>query len=350
MTLKVYIPLPRGSELEPLLAAGLASEVEVAFGETLPAPAEFEVLVAGVPTREQVEASSRLRMVIIPWAGLPRATRELMAAYPAVAVHNIHHNAAPTAETALALLLAAAKKIVPVDRDFRRDDWRRRWEGSGEILLAGKTALILGLGAVGSRLARVCAALDMTVLGVRRGGSPPGRTVHDPVAPFARGRSSDGVRAGDPFPGSVEIHGPEELSELLPRADALLICVPLTAETRGMIGAAELARLPDHAVLVNVARAEIVDETALYEALRAGWLGGAGLDVWYAYPKDEASRAGTAPSVHPFRELDNVVMSPHRGGHSDETQRLRARHLARLLNAAARGEPLPARVDLARGY
>jgi phosphoglycerate dehydrogenase-like enzyme len=147
-----------------------------------------------------------------------------------------------------------------------------------------------------------------------------------------------------------EIHPPQALHRLLPCANALFICLPLTPATTGLIGAKELALLPPHAVLVNVARGPIVDEAALYHALRDGALHAAGLDVWYNYPPDEAARAHTPPSDYPFHELDNVVMSPHRAGGSTETELQRMAHLARLLNAAARGEEMPNRVDLQAGY
>jgi phosphoglycerate dehydrogenase-like enzyme len=93
-----------------------------------------------------------------------------------------------------------------------------------------------------------------------------------------------------------------------------------------------------------------VAEGALYHALSDGTLYAAGLDVWYNYPPDQAARAHTQPSAYPFHELDNVVMSPHRAGGSTETERLRMQHLAELLNAAARGESMPNRVDLEAGY
>ncbi|MFN2168962.1 MAG: hydroxyacid dehydrogenase, partial [Anaerolineae bacterium] len=76
----------------------------------------------------------------------------------------------------------------------------------------------------------------------------------------------------------------------------------------------------------------------------------AGLDVWYRYPEDKAARSNTPPAAYPFHELDNVVMSPHRAGHTAEAETLHLEHLARLLNAAARGEPLPNPVDLEAGY
>ena len=95
----------------------------------------------------------------------------------------------------------------------------------------------------------------------------------------------------------------------------------------------------------------IVDEAALYEALRSGALHSAGIDVWYRYPGRDGDPKNTPPAEHPFHELDNVVMSPHRGGWLHEAEALRMRDLAELLNALAREEdPAPGRVDLEAGY
>jgi phosphoglycerate dehydrogenase-like enzyme len=95
-----------------------------------------------------------------------------------------------------------------------------------------------------------------------------------------------------------------------------------------------------------------VDEEALYSALHSGSLLGAGLDVWYTYPRDESERSKTPPSAYPFHTLNNVVMSPHRAGsgRSEEVELRRMAHLARLINAAAKGEELPNRVDIHVGY
>ncbi|MGC9333373.1 MAG: NAD(P)-dependent oxidoreductase, partial [Anaerolineae bacterium] len=191
-----------------------------------------------------------------------------------------------------------------------------------------KTALILGYGAIGQYLGQLCRGLGMDVLGIQR-RPPAGDAVY-----------RDGVR----------LFAAEALHRLLPQADALLVCLPHTPETTGLVGARELALLPPQAILVNVGRGPIVDEQALYEALRHGRLYAAGLDVWYQYPETEAARPHTPPASYPFHELPNVVMSPHRAGGSTETEHLRMVHLARLLNAAARGEPMPNRVDLDAGY
>ena len=309
------------------LQARLLPETQITQGPELSNPALYDVLVAGRPDRAHVAASPNLRLLIIPWAGVPESTRDLMAGYPHVTVHNLHHNAAPTAEMAVALLLAAAKRLVPLDQALRRNDWTPRYLLSQAAQLDGKTALIVGYGAIGQRVARACQALDMKVLGVRR----------------------NPALNGPPEVAAV-IHPPGVLRRLLPQADALIITLPLTPKTRGLIGAEELALLPPQAILVNVGRGPIVDEAALYAALRSGALGAAGLDVWYNYPADEAARTDTPPSRFPFHELDNVVMSPHRAGDSSEIERYRMEHLARLLNAAHRGEPVPNRVDLQAGY
>jgi phosphoglycerate dehydrogenase-like enzyme len=307
--------------LHPSLADGIS------LSEGPEPPANTAILVAGRPAREQIEAASDLRSLIIPWAGLPEETRTLMSDFPHVSVHNLHHNAAPVAELALMLLLAAAKFAVRYDQALRRHDWRIRYERPGPtILLEGKTALILGYGAIGRRVATACRALGMVTLATRRRLDAP-QTEDD-----------------------TEIHPAGNLVDLMPRANAVIICLPHTPATDGLLDAAELALLSPNAILVNIGRGAIVEEAALYEALRDGRLHAAGLDVWYSYPPDKDSRAGWPPSAYPFHELDNVIMSPHRGGASDETDRLRMAALAELLNAAVEGREMGNRVDLEMGY
>lgn len=185
--------------------------------------------------------------------------------------------AKPIAQTAIAALLM-------LGRNFPR--WlaaqgRRAWEPmQGEDAppdLEGQTVLILGLGHIGREFARLAKALGLYAIGVRR--SP--RTPDDPVD---------------------ELHGPARLLELLPRAQWLVIACPLTAETRALVGAEALARLPRGARVINVARGEIVDEPALIAALERGHLGGAYLDVFDKEP---------LPADSPLWTLPNVLVSPH---------------------------------------
>jgi phosphoglycerate dehydrogenase-like enzyme len=117
-----------------------------------------------------------------------------------------------------------------------------------------------------------------------------------------------------------------------------------------MIGEEELFSLPKGAIVVNIARGEILQEKALYDSLISGKVGAAGLDVWYEYPESEEERRNTPPSKYPFHQLDNVVMSPHRAGGWTQSEKQRMEHLAYMLNRAARGEPLENLVDLERGY
>lgn len=309
------------------LRAKLDPSVRLSVGQkSLPQQTDYDILVAGRPQHEDITVSPNLQALIIPFAGIPQETRALMLDFPRIAVHNLHHNAVAAAEMAISLMLAASKFIVPSDQALRRQNWWPRYGPNPTVILEGRTALILGYGAIGQPVARACRGLGMEVMATRR-------EVDDEVL-------------------DVDIYPPEALRSLLPRANVLIVALPLTAETEGLIGAEELALLPPEAVLVNVGRGPIIEEEALYRALRDGGLHAAGLDVWYSYPKDEASRSQTHPSAYPFHGLDNVVLSPHRAGSggSKEIERRRMAHLARLINAAAAGEEMPNRVDLDMGY
>ena len=120
------------------LRALLLPRIHLTVGSRLPRPAKFRILVAGVPTTEQVAASPKLDALIIPWSGLPKSTRALMLNRPHIAVHNLHHNAGPAAELAVALLHAAAKFIVPMDRSLRAGDWSLRYRPNLSIRLEGR--------------------------------------------------------------------------------------------------------------------------------------------------------------------------------------------------------------------
>lgn len=186
----------------------------------------------------------------------------------------------PIAQTAITGLLMLA-------RNFPRwlaGQHERRWDPARAPDfprdLVGQTALILGLGSIGTEIARLARVLGLKVIGMRRGPQ----------------------RADDPVD---ELHPPGKLAELLPRADWLIITCPLTADTRGLLSADMLARLPQGARILNVARGEIIDETALIAALRDKRLGGAYLDVFGKEPLAAES---------PLWNLPNVIVSPHNSG------------------------------------
>jgi phosphoglycerate dehydrogenase-like enzyme len=324
MPLAVHLIEPDDAAFLAMLEPLLRPEISLFTGPDAARESNVQVLVAGVPKQHHVHARPDLQTLIIPWSGLPKATRKLMLAYPEISVHNLHHNATAVAEAALTLMLCVAKRMLQHDHRLRHGDWRPRYVAPQMPLLMGRSALILGYGAIGRRIGSLCHGLGLQVRAVRRTGLPHA----DECA---------------------EVHPPAALHRLLPHADVLFITLPLTPQTRGMIDAAELKLLPPGAILVNVARGAIVDEGALYRALVDRRIS-AGLDVWYRYPDSEESRAHTLPSDFPFAGLDNVVMTPHLAEHTSETERQRARALAELLNAAAAGDALPNRVDLTLGY
>ncbi len=303
----------------------IGSDVRDAAGDGI------QMLIAGRFTEENIQACklSCLSHVVIPWTGLPDQARVILQRHPTIAVHNLHHNGITTAEMAITLLLTAAKEIIPLDQALRKGDWTPRYTPTGNtIRLHGQTALIIGFGVIGQHIAKTLHSLGMQVHAICRNPEK-----HAP-------------------PTYVTLHPCDALHALLPTANAILLALPLTELTRGLIGQPELALLPARSVLVNVARAGVVDEKALYDALASRRLHAAGLDVWYHYPENEASQAFTLPSSVPLFELDNVVLSPHRGGAAggDDASQLRWIALAEVIHAAARNEMVPNRVDLDAGY
>jgi phosphoglycerate dehydrogenase-like enzyme len=321
-----YLQPPSEPDID-YLGSLLAPNVRLSLGnDDTPVPQDTMILIAGRPKRAHITSSPDLKSVVIPWTGIPPETVQLLAEFPRISVHNLHHNSDAVAELALALVLAAAKKILPMDRSLRANDWSPRYNWVPSLLLKGKVALILGYGAIGKQVAKFCHALGMTVLAVRR----------NPKV------SSDEYVA--------EIHSSEALSELLPKSQVILLCLPLTNETEGIIGESEFNLLQPDSLIVNIGRGPLVDQAALFQALANGRLAGAGIDVWYNYPRDKSSRTNTPPADFPFHKLENVVMSPHRAGTTGDSKQIIMEHLADILNTAAKGETMFNQVDLDRGY
>lgn len=310
--IRVHLGWEPDAAFSEALQDGLPEGISVSTGDT-PHP-DTEILVWGRPSLEQMRRLPSLRAVVVPFTGVPQETIEAVRALEGVTLHNLHHNATATAEMAIALLFAVAKRLLPADAEFRKAGWKAS-EQPPAMLLTGKTAVVLGYGEIGRRIADYCRGLGMSVVAVSRAGG-------EGVLPVDR------------------------LHEALPQADALLLALPATDETEGLIGDKEFKLLKSSCILVNVGRGVTVDEKALFTALSEGRIGGAGLDVWYRYPRHGAER----PSRFPFERLDNVVLSPHRGADVEENEILRARALNELLAAAVRGEPTPNEVDLSKGY
>jgi glyoxylate reductase len=211
-----------------------------------------------------------------------------------------------TADMAFALLLAAARRVVEGDRYARSPQFTSYDPGymlGREVHHA--TLGIVGLGRIGSQVARRARGFDMTILYHNR-------------RPRPEAEAELGVQY-------------VPLDQLLERADYVVLCMPLTPETRGLIAAAQLRRMKSTATLVNISRGPVVDTQALYEALREGVIGAAALDVTEPEP---------LPRDHPLLKLDNVVIVPHLGSATVETRQQMARISVENLLAGLHGQPL----------
>lgn len=186
------------------------------------------------------------------------------------------------AQHGISLVLALARRLPEARDNQRACVWRDMISvlADREDDLVGHTMVIVGLGAIGSQVAKIAKALGMTVIGVKRDVSR-----HD--------GSAD------------EVVSTDRLAEFLPRADFLVLCCPLTAETRGIIDGAAFAVMKPSSYLVNVARGRCVDEPALLSALGEGQIAGAAIDHFWDEP---------LPSDSPFWDIDNLLITPHTGG------------------------------------
>ncbi|MBD3278724.1 MAG: hydroxyacid dehydrogenase [Candidatus Aegiribacteria sp.] len=325
MKLKVYCGTDWKNEQMELFRSLVHEDVTLCFREECD---DFDILILGRPDEKLLQRSSKLKYLIIPWAGLPSSTADLMGIHPEISVHNIHHNASSAGELALGLMIAAARLMVPADRALRKGDWSWRYRQEVCLLISGSRVLILGYGHLGRTVGRACHTLGAEVFGIRRSLKEPARTDQATIFP------------------------PSHLHSLLKDSDFVVLALPLTEDTECIIGDEELELMHGRSVLVNVGRGRLVDQEALYSHLKRGSIGAAGIDVWYSYPSSKEERSCTFPSEEPLWELDNVVMTPHMGGAfgSEELENRRVRHLAKSINRAAKGEELPFRVHLEKGY
>ena len=308
MTRRVLVSDPLSARaLETLRAApGIQVDERRGLSETelLPLVAEIDAwIVRGGTkvTRRLIEASPRLRWVARAGAGLDNI--DVAAAKErGIAVLNVPGaNAVAVAELMFGLLLGLLRQIPAADASVRRGEWDKSPYMGRE--LRGKTLGIVGLGKIGRAVAQRARGFEMTCVG------------HDPLVPDAQVRAMD-----------VE---PLGLDALLARADILTLHVPLTPETKGMIGPTQIARMPRGAILVNAARGGLVDESALLAALETGGLSGAALDVF----------AGEPPKGSPLLSHPRVVLTPHIGAATVEAQEAVGEEIVKLLLAQMETTP-----------
>ena len=268
-------------------------------------------------TPEFLAAAGQLRWVQSPSAGVAWLLERDGMDDENIVLTNMQGIHGPAiAEHVFGMLLSLTRDLRYYQQPEQQGTWNRSGSPIEPIALSGRTMLVVGLGGIGQEVARRAKGFDMTVLATRRSRTQP--------------------------PPYVDRLGTaEDLDELLPLADVVVLCVPLTDETEGMIDAAALARMQPGAYLVNIARGRVVDQEALVDALERGHLAGACLDVTTPEP---------LPADHPLWGMPNVVITPHVASRAGLTGDRRRALLFENVRRFGAGEPLLNVVDKAAGY
>lgn len=283
----VLVTLEADDEARVIFGRVLGAGAKVTYLSDLDGPARAGALAAAeiVVSRnlakelrpgESLEAG-RVRLLQFMTAGIDHVPLKQLPASLAIA-HNGGAYAEPMAEHAVAMALAAAKRLVVEHRKLERGEFD---QFRPNRMLAGSVCGILGMGGVGVATARRMRALGLSVHAINRRG-----TTDEPVD---------------------WIGTPDQLDELLAASDVLVLALPLATDTEALIGARELGRMKPDAILINLARGEIVDEAALYGHLLANPAFTACIDAWWVEPV----RHGRFEMGHPFLALANVIASPH---------------------------------------
>ena len=280
---------------------------------------EVEVVLGWALNPDNFGTTRKLEWVHVTAAGVGSVLFPAMVASPVVLTNSRGMHATSMAEHTLAVILAFARKLH-LARDAQRERrWAQAslWRDEPEIRdLEGSTLGLVGLGAVGTAIARRARSLGMRVLAVRRHPDP------------------------DPEPAHAQ-WGPDGLLRLLEASDWVVLAAPLTAGTRRLIGARELERMRPSAVLVNIGRGALVDESAVTDALAAGRLAGAALDVYEEEPLPDSS---------PLWAMPQVIVTPHVSGVGPRYWERALEMFAANLERFVEGRPLENVVDKAAGY
>lgn len=276
-------------------------------------------VIVGVRYGPDMPQPENLRLFHVPGAGYDAV--DIGALPRSAVICNCFGHEQAIAEYVMSAILARHVPLADADRRLREGDWSYT---SGAVSrahdeMAGKTVGLLGFGHIGRAIAARAKAFEMRVSVANRSPVTTGALVD--VACTLDGLTS--------FWGS---------------ADFIIVSLPSTPQTTGIVGAAAFGAMRPHAVVINVGRGATVDEQALFDALAGDRIGGAIIDTWYRYPTPGQPRV--APSALPFHELSNIVMTPHMSGWTTGTIRRRQRTIAGNVNRCAAGAPC---VNVVRG-
>ncbi|MFT4009387.1 MAG: phosphoglycerate dehydrogenase [Nocardioidaceae bacterium] len=307
-------------ELSPATVEALGPDFEIRNcngadrAELLTAIVDAEAILVRSATKvdaEALAAAKKLKVVARAGVGLDNVDVKAATSAGVMVVNAPTSNIVSAAELAVALMLAAARHVAPANAALKNGEWKRsKYTG---IELYEKTVGIVGLGRIGVLVAQRLSAFGMQVI------------AYDPY-----------VQAGRAAQMGVRLVG---LDELLEQSDFMSVHLPKTPETIGLIGEDQLAKVKPSLVLVNAARGGIVDEQALYNAVKEGRIAAAGLDVFATEPCTDS----------PLFEFENVVATPHLGASTDEAQEKAGIAVAKSVRLALSGELVPDAVNVQGG-
>ncbi len=291
---------------------------------------EAQVIVGWRPSQELLDCANQLKLFIFPGAGVQHLLEWFrgQGQTRGVVLVNGHSNAYFVAQHAIALLLAVLNKIIPHHEWMAKGEWRKGDVDAKTIPLWKRKVGLLGYGAINQKVHQLLTPFDVEFAILRRNWEGKDERLLSPVKKY----------------------NPSQLHEFLASINTLIIAIPLTAETTGMIGSEELNLLGQDGVLVNVARGDVVDQKALYGALSQNKIAGAAIDVWYTYKPEPDEEGRRYPFEEPFQTLDNVVFSPHRAASPFDDLDRWGEVIENITRFAQRRTDFMNVVDLIRGY
>jgi phosphoglycerate dehydrogenase-like enzyme len=318
-------------EYARLIQGILGDTAEVVISDTslnsvLELGKDADIIASNRVPIDLIESSLRLKMIQTFAAGVENIDFSAIKKRDNLVICNSHINAAEVAEYAITLLFAVAKNIIPNDRELRKGDWKFAFGGpSPNIEIRNKTCLIIGFGNIGSEIAKRLKGFDTLIYAANRSGMSKHANLAEKL---------------------IKI---DDVYTLLGKADFIMLSLPLTPDSEGLVNEEFLSRMKPRSILVNVSRGLIVEEKALFTALKENKIRGAGLDVWWRYPTEWRGK-GNPPTDMPFQELDNLVASPHRAGYSENTEREYFQFAGENILRFIRGETPLNKIDPNRGY
>lgn len=282
-----------------------------------------------LPTPEQ---APRLQWIQFHWAGIDHALNAPILKKPGLVVTNLSGaSVSQMAEHAMMMMLVLGHHL-PEAIDYQKHaEWPSgRWERFSPLELRGATVGIVGYGSVGRQIARLLHAFGATVLATKR----------DAMHPEDTGYTPEGL--GDPSGDLVHrLYPSRALRSMLKACDFVVVCTPLTAETRGMLGAEQLAVIKPTAYLIDISRGDVVDHKALIPLLRDHQIAGAALDVYPTEP---------LPANSPLWKLPNLILTPHIAGFSPHYDERATALFSNNLNRYLEGLPLYNRFNMETEY